>query len=303
MPYWYRAVPGYGFVAGMYAFGLEESGEYEKAETYIREAVELNPRDGWAVHAVTHVMEMQDRVREGIEYLNSLVEGWAPSSMFAFHLWWHQALFLLEAHDVSGMLRHYDEHIAAGGFGQTLELVDGSSLLWRLFLLGHDAGPRWAPLADQWEARAGDAYYAFNDMNAMMAFVGAGREQAQRTLLAAARRAAAGSGTNAMMSHEVGVPVCEGIAAFGRGDYAGAIEWLLPLRGKSCRMGGSHAQRDVLSWTLTEAAIRLGDHALAAATVAERQAWKPRSPLNRAWAIRAAQLQSQAASHRGIARI
>lgn len=47
-----------------------------------------------------------------------------------------------------------------------------------------------------------------------------------------------------MMSREVGVPVSGGLAAFGRRDYAGAIEWLLPLRGKANRMVGSHAQRN-----------------------------------------------------------
>jgi hypothetical protein len=92
------------------------------------------------------------------------------------------------------------------------------------------------------------------------------------------------------MSREIGVPACEGFAAFGRGDYARAIDWLLPLRAKANRFGGSHAQRDLFSWTLTEAAIRLDERALADAFVAERLSWKPASPVNRAWAARAAGL-------------
>ena len=295
LPHWHRSVPGYGFVEGMYAFGLEEAGEYAKAEERGREAVAMNRQDGWAVHAVTHVMEMQGRANEGADYLTAAADGWAPNSMFAFHLWWHKALFQIEANDMVSALKLFDENIAAGGFGQALELVDGSSLLWRLSLLGHDVGDRWADLADKWEARVDDAYYAFNDVNAMMAFVGAGRANAQQRLIAAAKRAAAGQGTNAMMSREIGVPACEGIAAFGRGDYAQTIERLLPVRGKANRMGGSHAQRDVLSWTLTEAAIRLGDRALADATVAERLSWKPESPINRAWATRAEQLKRKQA--------
>ncbi len=291
LPHWNRSVPGYGFVEGMYAFGLEEAGEYAKAEERGREAVAMNRQDGWAVHAVTHVMEMQGRANEGGDYLTAAADGWAPNSMFAFHLWWHKALFQIEANDVVSALRLFDENISAGGFGQALELVDGSSLLWRLSLLGRDVGDRWGDLADKWEARVDDAYYAFNDVNAMLALVGAGRAHAQQRLIAAAKRAAAGQSTNAMMSREIGVPACEGIAAFGRGDYAQTIECLMPVRGKANRMGGSHAQRDMLSWTLTEAAIRLGDRALAEATVAERLSWKPESPINRAWATRAEQLQ------------
>lgn len=99
-----------------------------------------------------------------------------------------------------------------------------------------------------------------------------------------------------MMSREIGVPACEGFAAFGRGDYAQTIELLLPLRAKANRFGGSHAQRDVFSWTLTEAAIRLGDRALANMFVAERLSWKPESPINRAWATRADSLTPKQAA-------
>ena len=295
LPHWNRNTPGYGFIEGMYAFGLEEVGEYEQAEERGRDAIALNKQDGWAVHAVTHVMEMQGRAKDGVEFLAAGADGWAPNSMFAFHLWWHKALFHLDDGDVASALKLYDEKIAAGGFGQALELLDGSALLWRLALLGHNVGDRWNDLADKWESRVDHAYYAFNDANAMMAFVGGGRVDAQKRLVAASKRAAAGNGTNAMMSREVGVPACEGFAAFGRGDYAQAIELLAPVRGKANRFGGSHAQRDMFSWTLTEAAIRSGDRASADAYVGERLSWKPESPVNRAWAIRAGKLKPKQA--------
>jgi Flp pilus assembly protein TadD len=46
------------------------------------------------------------------------------------------------------------------------------------------------------------------------------------------------------------------------------------------RFGGSHAQRDVLSLTLIEAALRSGQGRLARALMAERTALKPTSPDN-----------------------
>jgi tetratricopeptide (TPR) repeat protein len=290
MPHWDRDVPGYGFVAGMLAFGLEESGEYERAEARGREAVAINGQDAWAVHAVTHVMEMQARAGEGAAYLATSANAWAPNSMFAFHLWWHNGLFHIEAGDIASALRLYDEKISAGGFGQALELLDGSALLWRLWVLGHDVGDRWVGLSDKWRTRVDDAYYAFNDVMAMLAFVAAGDGKSQARQIESVRLAAGGTGTNAMMSRAIGVPACEGLAAFGNGDYRRAIELLAPIRGKASRFGGSHAQRDVFSWTLTEAAIRLGDRALADAFVGERLAWKPASAVNRAWALRAAGL-------------
>ena len=293
LPHWDRSVPGYGFVQGMYAFGLEESGDYAQAEDIGREAYALNPQDGWAAHAVAHVMEMQGRAKDGIDFLGKTVGGWSPNSLFAYHLFWHKALFHIDANDFASALKLYDENVSAGGFGQALELLDGSALLWRLQLLGHDVGERWSILADKWETRLDDAYFVFNDANAMMALVGAGRSDARKRLIAAVKRAAHAPGTNGMMSREVGLPACEGLAAFGRGDYAKAIEFLSPVRAKANRFGGSHAQRDMFSWTLTEAAIRAGERALADAFVAERLSWKPESPVNRAWAKRAEKLKTK----------
>lgn len=130
------------------------------------------------------------------------------------------------------------------------------SLLWQLSLLDHDVGDRWNGLSEKWQTRIGDAYYAFNDVNVMMAFVGAGDSGAQKRQIETVKRAGSGTGTNAMMSREIGVPACEGLVAYGHGDYRQAIELLLPLRARANRFGGSHAQRDMFSWTLTEAAIR-----------------------------------------------
>lgn len=296
LPAWKRDVPGHGFVHGMYAFGLEESGDYASADAHGREAVSINAEDGWAAHAVAHVMEMQGRVKDGIDFLATTSAGWEPGSGFAYHLWWHKALFHLDMNDAKAALKLFDEKVSAGGFGQALELIDGSALLWRLQLLGHDVGKRWDDVAAKWESRIDDGYYVFNDVNAMMAFVGTADVAAQTRLIAAAKRAASGRGTNAMMSREVGLPACEGFAAFGRGEYAKAIDLLLPVRGKANRYGGSHAQRDMFSWTLTEAAIRSGDRALADAFVAERLAGKPESPVNRAWAARAAKLSRKQAA-------
>ena len=54
LPLWPGDHTDYGYVLGMYAFGLEESREYKKAEDFGRRAVALNPSDAWSVHAVAH---------------------------------------------------------------------------------------------------------------------------------------------------------------------------------------------------------------------------------------------------------
>jgi hypothetical protein len=51
--------------------------------------------------------------------------------------------------------------------------------------------------------------------------------------------------------------------------------------------GGSHAQRDIIDWTLTEAALRGGMNDLAQALAHERLALKRHSPINQAFLSRA----------------
>jgi hypothetical protein len=58
--------------------------------------------------------------------------------------------------------------------------------------------------------------------------------------------------------------------------------------------GGSHAQRDIIDWTLTEAAIRSGNAGAAQAFAHERLAMKPHSPVNRQFLARARALGSRA---------
>ena len=59
------------------------------------------------------------------------------------------------------------------------------------------------------------------------------------------------------------------------------------MRFISNQFGGSHAQRDVIDWTLTEAAVRGGLAALAESLAHERLALKPESPINRTFLARA----------------
>jgi hypothetical protein len=82
-----------------------------------------------------------------------------------------------------------------------------------------------------------------------------------------------------MMARDVGVPAAQGMIAFAEQRYDDAVDALLPIRGIASRFGGSNAQRDILSQTLIEAAIRSGGNGLASNLVGEREVHKPFSPL------------------------
>jgi tetratricopeptide (TPR) repeat protein len=284
LPHWDEAVPGYSYVLGMHAFGLEEMNQYAEAEAAGRRALSLQPKDGWAVHAVTHVMEMQGRIDEGIGWLTAREQDWAPDNGFAFHNWWHLALFHIDAARYERALALYDAAIHPQPAQYVLTMVDATALLWRLHLEGVDVGRRFEVLADEWQARQQNdrGFYAFNDFHAMLAFAATGREAAMRQTLSDLTEATRQGGTNGMMSREVGLPLAQGIAAFAHQRYGEAIERVEPVRDSAHRFGGSHAQRDLLTLTLIEAALRDRQSERARHYLAERLVHKPAS----AWARR-----------------
>ncbi len=288
LPAWDASVPGWHALLGMHAFGLEETGDYRAAELHGRRSVELQPRDSWAWHAVAHVHEMRNTPEEGIGWLEPARDTWAAGSFLAGHNTWHLALFHLELDRHDEVLRLYDEAIGGTGSSVVLDLIDASAMLWRLHLRGVSLGDRFESIAARWAAVGGAGRYAFNDLHAMIAFVGAGLTRAQQQLLEAQQAAMQSDVDNAMFTREVGHPAARAMQAFERGDHALAASLLRSIRSTSQRFGGSHAQRDVIDLTLLEAATRSGDRALAAGLAAERRAIRPRSPLGRRSGVAAA---------------
>jgi len=276
LPYWSEGMPHHHAILGMHAFGLEEMGQYARAEASGRRAIELQPRNSWAQHAVAHVLEMQDRRREGIAWMTEDVDRWAKDNFFAVHNWWHLALFHLGLGEVDKVLELYDGPIYGAASSMEFDMVDASALLWRLHLMGVDVGDRWTPIADQWQAISDESYYGFNDAHAAMALVGAGRSEALKKLVRGQAAAILGRGDNVEFVREVASPLVQGLIAFGDGDYRVTTEKLRPIRSKAHRFGGSHAQRDLIDLTLIEAARRSGQEGLAAALVNERQEVYPR---------------------------
>ena len=270
LPSWSPAAPGYHAVLGMHAFGLEESGQYGRAEEAARRSLDLNPRNGWSWHAVAHVMEMQDRRRDGVAWFRGDLPAWTGDSFFQVHNWWHLALFHLGLGEVDEVLALYDGPIWGAKSEMAFDMVDAAALLWRLHLRGVDLGERWAALADAYEAKIDKGTYAFDDAHAMMAFVGAGRTEAARALLDLQRQVLAGDRDNASFVRDVGLPVMEALHAFGEGRYALTLDRLRDVRSRAARFGGSHAQRDVIDLTIIEAAARNGDLPLRDALLAER---------------------------------
>lgn len=278
---WSKDRPGYPTLLALHAFGAEEAGDYALAEDRSREAAELEPLSFWPHHTVSHVMEMTGRPEDGLDWMAAREAHWSsPSHTNQTHIWWHRALFHLELGQYEAALALYDGPIRATQRRLGNILTNASALLWRLDTLGCDVGDRWQELAALWEGHADGKCLVFTDIHAAMAELGSGQEALVERRLAAMRETAASEREAAALYRTVGIPIVEGLLAFRRGAYEQAMTSLLPVRVDLWQIGGSHAQRDVVDWTLTEAAVRAGQRDVALSLAHERLDARPLSVPN-----------------------
>ena len=281
LPFWSREQPGYATLLALHAFGAEEAGDYTRAEDESRTAADLEPLSFWPHHTVAHVMEMTGRPEDGLGWMAAREPLWsAPGHLNQVHIWWHKALFHLELGQYEAALAIYDGPIRATQRPLALSLTNATALLWRLDTLGCDIGDRWQEQADLWQGHSDGKCLVFADIHAAMAELRSGREALVERRLAWMRETAANGLEAAGLYRTVGVPIVGGLTAFHRGDYAEAVELLLPVRRDLWQIGGSYAQRDVVNWTLTEAAVRAGQRDVALSLAYERLADRPRSAPN-----------------------
>ena len=277
---WDETVPGYQYVLGMRAFGLEEAGEYAAAERFGRQAVEIDPTDTWSIHAVAHVLEMTGRAKEGIAWIDQNEAKWEGLvHNFANHVWWHKALFHLQLDDHAGALDLYDQRFWAEQSEDYLDMSNAIALLARLEFRGVDVGDRWTALAELSAKRVDDTVLPFADAHYMLALAGRDQAKAEELLDSMSGYADAYDNTMASVYRRVGVPLAQAIEAYGRQAYHQAVDLLLPVRYDLTKIGGSHAQRDVFHQLLIQAAMKAGRNRLARALLLERTANMPHSAL------------------------
>jgi tetratricopeptide (TPR) repeat protein len=271
LPHWRADVPDCGYVLGCHAFVLEESGDLIQAERVGRQALDLAPRDVWGAHAVAHVFEMQGRAGDGIAWLASQAAQLPMVNNFAYHMHWHRALFHLALGEIDPVLELYDGAIRAVRTDDYRDMANAISLLWRLQAQGVDVGRRWDELADLSAARGADPSLAFALAHRAFALVAAGRPGALARLIAELEAWVVDNGVcQAGVLRVIGLPLLRAILAEAAGHPDQAVDILFPIRHRLQSLGGSHAQRDLFHWFLTDAAIAAGRRTEAFELLADR---------------------------------
>lgn len=243
---------GRSFIEGMHSFSLNEVGRFAEAEEYGRRALDADPDDLWARHALAHVYEETDDSEAAFELLRDSTEIWADQELLANHVWWHLALRLLAVGDARGALDVFDQTLPLAT--TAFRLCDHSSLLWRAELAGVDVGDRWGALADRWERIAERHTCGFLDLHATLVYLRRPHHPGASRWFAGLDRRPVGGSELDQIFEQVVQPLVGAFRARASGDHDTFVETLDRLGDTTARIGGSNAQRHLI--TLTRSAAR-----------------------------------------------
>ena len=258
------------FMLGLHAFALEEADRCDEARRLAEAALERNPRDAWAVHALAHALYEEGASDLGLTALPPAIHPCTHLGWFRNHLLWHLALMHLALgryERARALSRRVFERAPSAIVG---DLHDSISLLWRRELYGESVGDAWRPFAAIAAERLNRQGLLFHAVHLAMALAGAGDWPTATRQLGMLRERAPEDPTG--LVGELVFPLVEGLHAFAARDYARAVERILPLRPRIVELGGSRAQRDVFHDTLLEACFRGERLDLAERLLAERLA-------------------------------
>ncbi|KAM4676943.1 tetratricopeptide repeat protein 38 [Discoglossus pictus] len=286
LPYWTPKTPFSSYVKGMYSFGLLETNFYDQALKVASEALAVEKTDSWSVHTIAHVHEMKAEIDKGLTFMQTTEQNWNGSDMLACHNYWHWTLYFIEKGEYEAALTLYDNHIAPKCFTSEsmLDVVDNSSMLYRLQMEGVNIGDRWKKLIPVTKKHTQDHVLIFNDLHFLMSSIGSKDHETTNLLMESLQEVAKSPGENHQhsMITNIGFPLCQALIEFDNGNYARAVELIHPIRYQIPDIGGSHAQRDIFNQVLIHAAINSNSKChqnLARCLLVERDAMRPNSPL------------------------
>jgi len=248
--------PRYGddfWFTAHHGMALSENGQHAAARPKIDRSLAQNPANPWAAHARAHLSYEEGDPGAASAFLTLWLTTYPRNGALYSHLSWHLALAHLEAGDAAAASRLFREAFAPEVHSGPPrgKLNDAVSFLWRWELAGH---PRdtdaWRATHDFANGAFPRAGAAFSDMHIALAEVVAGDDAA---LAARARQIDALTREGRYPSGPCVPAVSRGFAAFERRDFPAAIDALEPIADALERIGGSHAQLDLVRFTLLQA--------------------------------------------------
>jgi len=270
-----------------YGWSMTENGQVGRGRAMTERAFDLRRENAYAAHALLHAMFEDGSVADADTLVAQWIGGYDRSGILHGHILWHQALGALEVGDASKALSIYADVLRPSvTIAPPLNAMsDCASLLWRLQAYGH-AVPK--ELWDDADAYARKFFpkmsLPFVEMHMALLASATGNQSAlQERLRTIEQRLADGK----LPAGPVVPVICRALNAFAGEDYTACVKHLEPVLNEVVRIGGSHAQREIIEDTFIVALIRSGELSRARALLDARLHRRP-SPRDLRWQATAA---------------
>jgi hypothetical protein len=249
---------------GLRAYGRTEQGLWYDAADLADAALELDPGNGNAAHALSHVHYETDAHGAGLKWLTDWIPSDGSTQRYLPHFQWHAALHELAMGDAAAAARRYNASLAPPHSKDVRCLVDAGSLAWRARL-----HPDWVTPPDPMLVINEVGSLAFSPQTPFIAFHAL-------LVLAAANDPAAIRAINVPGATDAQLTtlrlIGEGLIALTAGEPRAALDYLLESLGGLASIGGSRVQQEVILETALAAMLQLGAPGQAARLLSRHRA-------------------------------
>ena len=280
-----RHAPDYGedwWFLSNYGWAMTENGEVAKGRAMTERAFDMRRANAYAAHALLHAMFEGGSVADADALVTQWIGGYDRSGILYGHIYWHQALGALEVGDASKALSIYEKILQPSvTVAPPLNAMsDCASLLWRLLAYGHAVPANlWADAEAYAKAQFPKSSVPFVEMHmALLAAATYNQAALEERLRVIEQRL----GDGKLAAGPVVPQICRAMNAFAGEDFRTCVTLLEPVLDDVVRIGGSHAQREIIEDTFIVALIRSGELPRAQTLLDHRLHRRP-SPRDARW--------------------
>jgi hypothetical protein len=245
-------------------------------------AFDMRRANAYAAHALLHAMFEGGSVADADALVTQWIGGYDRSGILYGHIYWHQALGALEVGDASKALSIYEKILQPSvTVAPPLNAMsDCASLLWRLSAYGHAVPANlWADAEAYAKAQFPKSSLPFVEMHmALLAAATYNQAALEERLRVIEQRL----GDGKLAAGPVVPQICRAMNAFAGEDFRTCVTLLEPVLDDVVRIGGSHAQREIIEDTFIVALIRSGELPRAQTLLDHRLHRRP-SPRDARW--------------------
>lgn len=241
--------------ATVHAFALIETGQWDRGRQLAERALEVRPTTAHGAHTLIHALFEAGADDEAVDFLGGWLRGSDRASVLHCHIWWHYALTLMAVNRHDDAWEAFRHNCLPGATTSPPITVfsDSSSYMWRSELAGH---PRdravWQQVREFYEARFPQPM-VFVDAHVGLVYAVLGETaELQSCIAQLAELGEAGR----LPAETTGATLAQAYGAFADENWSRVIELLEPLVPQVVRIGGSRAQRDLMTNTLLAAYVK-----------------------------------------------